>query len=329
MEQRTVYMTVNAFSKYAWFVLGFNLAVILWGAFVRASGSGAGCGAHWPLCNGEIVPLAPALQTIIEFVHRLSSGTAFLMVVGMVVWARRAYPAGHRVRAGAVAAFGGMIAETLAGAALVLFQWTAFDISLGRIIIMPTHLVITFTLLATLALTAWWASGGAAVRWNEQGVTRWLLSIGLLATLVTGMVGAITALGDTVLPATSLTPGRYETLSPAGQLLVALRIWHPLIAIGGGIYLLVLVTMLRAAHTDPWMRRLTGLLSGLVVLELGAGGVNLWLQAPIGIQLMHLLLANLVWITLILLTAVMWALEPEITGSGGQAKGRKAWPENV
>ena len=182
-----------------------------------------------------------------------------------------------------------------------------------QLIIMPTHLVITFTLLASLALTAWWASGGAAVRWNEQGVTRWLLSIGLLATLVTGMAGAVTALGDTVLPVASLTPGHYETLSPAGQLLVALRVWHPLIAIGGGIYLLVLVTMLRMAHTDPWMRRLTGLLSGLVVLELGAGVLNVWLQVPIWMQLTHLLLANLLWITLILLSAVTLALTPGVT----------------
>jgi heme A synthase len=303
-------MKLDRFAKYAWFVLAFNLAVILWGAFVRASGSGAGCGAHWPLCNGEIVPLAPALQTIIEFVHRLSSGTAFLIVVGMVVWARRAYPAGHCVRAGAVASLGGMIAESLAGAGLVLFQWTAFDISLGRIIIMPTHLVITFTLLAALVLTAWWASGGAAVCWNGQGAMRWLLGIGLLATLVTGMAGAVTALGDTVLPVASLTPGHYETLSPAGQLLVALRVWHPLIAIGGGIYLLVLVTMLRAAHTDPWMRRLTGLLSIWVVLELGAGVLNIWLQVPIWMQLTHLWLANLLWITLILLSAVTLARKP-------------------
>jgi len=306
-------MKVNAFSKYAWFVLGFNLVVILWGAFVRASGSGAGCGAHWPLCNGEIVPLAPALQTIIEFVHRLSSGTAFLMVVGMVVWARRAYPAGHRVRAGAVASLGGMIAESLAGAGLVLFQWTAFDISMGRIIIMPTHLVITFALLAALALTAWWASGGLPVRLKGQGATLWGLALGLLATLLIGMAGAVTALGDTVLPVASLTPGDYENLTSAGQLLVGLRVWHPFIAVGVGIYLWFIVNTLRVSRHDIFVTRFSIMLMTLFVVELGAGVLNVWLQVPIWMQLTHLLLANLLWITLILLSAVTLALTPGVT----------------
>jgi len=303
-------MKVNAFSKYAWFVLGFNLVVILWGAFVRASGSGAGCGAHWPLCNGEIVPLAPALQTIIEFVHRLSSGTAFLIVVGMVVWARRAYPAGHRVRAGAVASLGGMIAETLAGAGLVLFQWTAFDISMGRIIIMPTHLVITFALLAALALTAWWASGGLPVRLKGQGATLWGLALGLLATLLIGMAGAVTALGDTVLPVASLTPGDYENLTSAGQLLVGLRVWHPFIAVGVGIYLWFIVNTLRVSRHDIFVTRFSIMLMTLFVVEVGAGVLNIWLQVPIGMQLIHLLLANLLWITMVLLTATTLAQRP-------------------
>ncbi len=48
------------FSRYAWGVLLWNVLVALWGAYVRATGSGAGCGSHWPTCNGEILPRAPA-----------------------------------------------------------------------------------------------------------------------------------------------------------------------------------------------------------------------------------------------------------------------------
>ena len=294
-------MKLNRFAKFAWTVLVLNLFVILWGAFVRASGSGAGCGSHWPLCNGEIIPLAPRIQTIVEFVHRISSGTAFIFVIVMVVWAWRAYPAGHRVRKGAVACLSGMIAESLAGAGLVLFQWTALDVSFGRIIIMPVHLIITFTLLAALSLTAWWASGGANVQ--VQGTNAWLLGIGLLATLLMGMAGAVTALGDTVLPVASLTPGVYANLPTSAEVLVGLRVWHPFIAIAVAMYILFVLNKLRESHSHPFVARLSMVLVALFVVELGAGVVNIWLAVPIWMQLTHLLLANLTWITMILLSA--------------------------
>src|SRR5215813_13700333 len=83
-------MKLDRFAKYTWFALAFNLLVIVWGAYVRASGSGAGCGSHWPLCNGEVIPGSPTIKTVIEFSHRLSSGLALLLVVGALVWAFRA-----------------------------------------------------------------------------------------------------------------------------------------------------------------------------------------------------------------------------------------------
>ena len=94
-------MRLTGLARFAWGVLAINIVVILWGAFVRASGSGAGCGSHWPLCNGEVVPVAVQVQTVIEFTHRVTSGTAFLLVIGLLVWARRAFPVGHQVRAAA------------------------------------------------------------------------------------------------------------------------------------------------------------------------------------------------------------------------------------
>ncbi len=309
-------MKLDRFAKYAWFVLAFNMAVILWGAFVRASGSGAGCGDHWPLCNGQVIPPAPQIQTVIEFAHRISSATSFLIVAAMVVWAWRAYPAGHRVRAGAAASIVGMIAESLAGAGLVLFKWTAFDISFGRIIIMPTHLIITFALLASLTLTAWWASGGMSVRLEGQGTTVGMLALGLLATLFIGMAGAVTALGDTVLPVTSLTENAKQNLSPAGQLLVDLRVWHPLVAIGVGVYLMFIANTLRALRDDVYIARFSNLLIALFLLELGSGVLNIWLQVPIWMQLTHLLLANLLWIVMVLLSAATLAQRPATQAMG-------------
>jgi hypothetical protein len=78
--------------------LGYAIAVIIWGAVVRATSSGAGCGAHWPLCNGEVVPLAPRVQTVIEFAHRTTSGLILLLTAALVWAARSSYPAGHAAR---------------------------------------------------------------------------------------------------------------------------------------------------------------------------------------------------------------------------------------
>ncbi len=300
-------MKLSAFAKYAWSVLAVNQAVILWGAFVRATGAGAGCGSHWPLCNGQVVPLAPQIETIIEFIHRLSSGAAFILVIGMAMWAWRAYPAGHRVRGGALVAVLGMVAESLAGASLVLFRWVALDISIGRIVMMPVHLIITFSLLASLALTAWWASGGLPFELKTHGKIFWMLVVALIGVVILSMAGALTALGDTVLPVPTLTAEAIQNLAPLGQFLVNLRVAHPLIAIGVGAYVLLIVQYLLNASNDALTRRLAQLVGALFLVQLGAGLLNVYLQAPVWMQITHLLLADGVWIALILLTATQLA----------------------
>ena len=119
-------MRLTNFAKYAWGVLAYNLVVILWGAYVRATGSGAGCGSHWPLCNGEVIPRAQQVETMIEFTHRLTSGMAMLLVAGLLIWALRAYPKGHQVRTGAWLSAFFIITEALVGAGLV--PWRRYSI---------------------------------------------------------------------------------------------------------------------------------------------------------------------------------------------------------
>ena len=127
-------MVNRRFSRYAWGTLGLNIFVIVWGAFVRASGSGAGCGSHWPLCNGEVIPQPERIATVIEFFHRVTSGLALIAVLVMVVWAFREYPKGNLVRLGALASLVFIIIESLVGAALVLLQYVEFNVSVGRAI---------------------------------------------------------------------------------------------------------------------------------------------------------------------------------------------------
>ena len=172
---------ITPFAKFTWSVLAINILVILWGAFVRATGSGAGCGSHWPTCNGEVIPLSPQTETWIEFTHRLTSGLAFVLVLVMLIWSVRIFPKGHRVRKAAGFAMLFIISESLVGAGLVLFEWVAGNISTERVIVMGIHLLNTHLLLAAIVLTGWWASGGNSPRWKEQaGQIKWRLAIGIV-----------------------------------------------------------------------------------------------------------------------------------------------------
>jgi heme A synthase len=289
------------FAWFAWAVLGFNLLVILWGALVRASKSGEGCGDRWPLCNGVVVPHAAQITTIIEFTHRASTGIAFLSVLAMAIWAFRAFR-GQPVSRAASASLVFIVTEALLGAGLVLFKYVGADQSAGRAIYLSAHLVNTLLLLAAMALTAWWASGHRAVQLSGSGATT--LGIALLAALVIAITGAMTALGDTLYPVTSLNAGFAADFSSASPALVRLRILHPVIALAAGVYIVIAAASLSRAQ------RLGRIVIALVAAQFAAGILNIWLLAPIWLQLVHLLLADLLWIALVLLAAAALEQSP-------------------
>lgn len=290
-------------AKYAWFVLIFNILVILWGAYVRATGSGAGCGSHWPLCNGEVIPRAPQIETMIEFAHRATSGIAFILVLILLVLVFRAYPKGHYMRLGASLSMLFMVTEALVGAGLVLFEWVADDASTGRAFSIVVHLINTFLLLASITLTAWWLSGGKPIRirWNSKDI--WLAIIAMLGTMVIGASGALTALGDTLFPVNSLAEGIQQDFSTSVHFLVRLRILHPTIAVLVGFFLIIFVGLMLAGNDNEWKRRFGRTLTVLVLIQFAAGLINVYLLAPVWMQIVHLLLADIIWITLILFCA--------------------------
>lgn len=293
-----------AFARFAWALLAYNVAVILWGAYVRATGSGAGCGRHWPLCDGQVIPRFPAVQRIVEFSHRASSGVVVILAVGTIVWAWRAFPRGHCVRLGAVLVGLFTATEALLGAALVLFGWTAQNALAPST---AAHLVNTFLLLAALALTAHWAAGGRPLQLHEQGWATWALALALLAGLALGVSGAITALGDTLFPAGSLATGVQQDFSAGANILIRLRVLHPIFAVATAAYLFVVARLLLAVRPRAGAQRLTTVLSAVLAVQLIAGAVNVALLAPIWLQIVHLLLADLTWITLVLLAAIFLA----------------------
>lgn len=283
-------------------MLAYNLLVIAWGAFVRATGSGAGCGRHWPLCNGEVVPTPKSVATLIEVSHRATSGIALVAVVALAVACVRRLPRGHRARRSAIWSGVFIVGEALIGAGLVLFELVAHDASMKRALSMVLHLGNTFLLLASLSLTAWWLTKGEP---EERGkaplALRGALGVALGGVLLLAASGAIAALGDTLFPARSLAEGLRQDLSPVAHAFLRLRLLHPMIALATGVVVLAVAGAVRIVHTEPRVRSLSRLATILFVAQFVAGLVNVTLLAPVAMQLVHLLLADATWIALVLL----------------------------
>jgi heme A synthase len=299
------------FARFAWGLLAYDLAVVAWGAYVRATGSGAGCGAHWPLCNGEVVPRSPPVEMLVELSHRLTSGLAMVLTVVLLVWAFRAYPRGHAVRSGAVVTTALMMGEALIGAGLVLFQLVAHDESMKRALSVCLHLTNTFMLLGATALTAWWASGGARVGLRGQRAVAWTMGLPLAAMVLVGLSGTVTALGDTLFPPTSLASGFAQDFAPGAHLFVRLRAVHPVLAVSTGAAIVVAGGIVRALRPSRAVSVLSRAAAALVLVQVGAGLLDVALLAPVWLQLVHLVVADAVWIACVLTTASALGVAPE------------------
>jgi heme a synthase len=301
---------LQRFTKYAWALLAYNIFVVLWGALVRATGSGAGCGEHWPLCNGQVVPVFPQAHTAIEFTHRITSGMALVFVIGLFWWARRIFEMGTPARHAAFYSLIFMVNETLIGAALVLLGLVAGSRSPYRVFVLSFHLVNTLLLLGSLALTAWWSEhpgkGGAGKPPLSRGLLAAIGSIILVSAL-----GGAAALGDTLFPAESVARGISDDMSRSAPALVRLRIFHPVIAFAAGGFLVVLAMKLQSRYKDESVSRFGTALQLLVFAQFVVGGVNILLLTPLWTQLSHLFVTDLLWVSLVLFTASVVAARRE------------------
>jgi cytochrome c oxidase assembly protein subunit 15 len=298
----------NTFARVAWLVLGYTLAVIVFGAWVRITGSGAGCGQHWPTCHGEVVHRPQSIETVIELTHRVTSGLSLVFAVALMAWARARFGKSHPARTASVLAVVFLMVEALLGAGLVAFGLVEDDDSIARAVVMAIHLTNTCVLMGALAAAAWTGVDGVARRLQRpRGSQAWLLGGALLAVLLVSMSGAVTALGDTLFPVAADGTVREHIAgdqSVTAHFLQRMRIVHPILAIGVGLYLLWLSISLpgmSGVEADPTVRRLGNLVAGLVLAQLCAGVANIMLSAPGWMQLVHLALATCLWTAVIVL----------------------------
>lgn len=273
-----------------------TIFVILWGALVRITHSGAGCGRHWPLCDGQIIPLDPTLAMTIEFTHRLTSGASAIFVLLLFLNAKKSKP-DSRLLKFATYALIFMGIEVLIGASLVLFGWVKDNTTTTRAYVMGFHLINSFLLVASLYLVKALESGKATLR--KLVSTEYVLLLGFL--LVASM-GAITSLGDTLFPSTSLAEGFAKDFSDSAHILIQLRIIHPVLAVLMSFFLIRYG--IEASREDARKSNSIRLII-LVLLQLILGASTVILLAPSTLQILHLLMALSIWCALVGLTSTM------------------------
>ena len=311
-------LKLSRLAKYAWFVLAYNIVVIIWGVFLRASKSGDGCGQHWLTCHGEIIPSAPEMKTVIEFSHRITSGLDGFIVLALVVWAFLAWRSGKSkktktVLKTAIVSLVFVITEALVGAGLVLTGNTAETLTAARPFWMAGHLINTFILLAFLSLTAWFASGGKRFDFKAQPKILLLLGGAVAGILLIGLSGSVAALSSMLFPSETLTEGIAKDFSATSNILLRLRVSHPILSVTVGGYLIFLASWIKnkfAAFSS--VVRWANALSLLVFIQFASGAVTLLTLAPIVMQIVHLFLADAVWISFVLMSAGVLAEQATI-----------------
>lgn len=289
---------MNKFSKLAWFNLVWTILVILWGAVVRATNSGAGCGNYWPLCGQSLVPTFEVFHTYVEFTHRVMSGILLITIFIMFMIGRNRFKNSPIRRQLNTLVFIFLLVEALLGAGLVVFELVEDNDSTFRIIAISLHLLNTFILVGLTALNAFFVSK------PNLKITNLTLKVTfkviLLFILIIGVSGAVTSLADTVFPPKSFSETMSDWVDPQAHLLQRLRPFHPIIAGLLGLGILGYVNQFFHPKSS-WGKKLRRWIHIFILIQFGLGSLNIILHVPLTVQILHLLFADLIWIAAIYL----------------------------
>ena len=280
-------MKVESYAKAG---LLLSIASILAGAFVRATGSGDGCGATWPTCKGKIIPALSDTSELIEFSHRSVSGV--LLVVTLIIFTKtRKFQKDSLVRIVTNYLTFFVIFEALIGAVIVIFEWVGLNSSLPRIIAVPIHLVNTFGLLGSYAILY------KILQDDLQNIKNMFNKNFLLISslfLLSGATGSITALADVLFPSASFVEGFLADFDRTSEVLTRLRILHPIISSILSIVLYVYATGIRKKYNVSVKP-----LQILILIAVFLGVINVLSNIVLPLSILHLAIADFLWISYI------------------------------
>ena len=269
--------------------LGIVLSIlsILAGAFVRATGSGDGCGSTWPTCKGKIIPQLSDTSEIIEFSHRSISG--ILLIVTLIIFTKsRNMSKGSITRTTVNFLTFFVVFEAAIGAVIVLYEWVGLNSSLPRIVAVPIHLVNTFGLLACYAILY------KVLLNNFKNIKQlWDRRFVFVAFLflLSGATGSITALADVLFPSASFYEGLMEDFDRTSELLTRLRILHPIVATGLSAALII-----ESRNIQKDYKIDVKFLQLLVIVAVTLGVLNVLSNIVLLLSIFHLAIADLLWI---------------------------------
>ena len=265
-----------------------SILSILAGAIVRATGSGDGCGASWPTCNGRVIPSLGTSSEIIEFSHRSISGV--LLIVTLLLFVKSKDPDTpllHKKIINYLTFF--VLLEAAIGAVIVIYEWVGLNSSLPRIIAVPLHLVNTFALLGFYTLIFY------LLRESENKLSNFFdkrIKIAFVLFFLTGATGSITALADVLFPSASFVEGFIEDFDSTSEVLTRLRILHPFVSTILSIFLFSESNRFKKEFAID-----TSIIKVLVIVGVILGVLNVVSNIILPLSILHLLLADLLWIT--------------------------------
>lgn len=282
----------RTYSNWVLALIIYSLFVFLWGAWVRISGSGDGCGEHWPFCHGELIPDSYAVKVWIENFHRISTKIYGFFVIGLVILGFRRSEKGHAVRKGILWTLFFTLTEGAIGAVLVIKGFVANDDSPERAVIIALHLMNTFFLMSSLFYT--WFVSRHDLSNLKISFTKNIMLLKASWLLVLGGTGAIAALSTTLFPSESLLSGLASDFAADGHFLERLRVLHPILAVGFVVY--ALAQWNRDLSHNPVAEKWRNWFLISVVAGFFVGLVTLALLSPTWLKLTHLMTAHVLWL---------------------------------